>query len=51
MLGVLSVDKDFAIDGLELVGAGPEHLRNIVRSHRRRRKLVAALVALDEAEH
>ena len=51
LFDVPSVDEDFVVDGLKLVGARPEHLRNIVWSLRWRRELVAALVALDEAEH
>ena len=51
MFDVPGVDEDFAIDGLELIGAWSEHLRDDVRSLPRRRELVAVLVALDEAEH
>ena len=40
-----------AVDGLELIGACSEHLRDDVRSLPWRRELVAVLVALDEAEH
>ena len=45
------MDEDFPVDGLELVGARSEHLRNDVRSLPRQRELVAVLVSLDEAEH
>ena len=51
MFNVPGIDEDFAVDGLELVGAQSEHLRNDVRSLPRRRELVTVLVALDEAEH
>ena len=51
MFDVPSVDEDITIDGLELIGAWSEHLRDDVRSLPRRRELVAVLVALDEAEH
>ena len=47
LFDVLGVDEDFAVDGLELVGAQSEHPRDDVRSLLRRRKLVAVLVALD----
>ena len=51
LLDVPGIGEDFAINGLELVGARPEHLRDDVRSLPRWRELVAVLVALDEAEH
>ena len=51
MFDVPSVDEDITIDGLELIGAWSEHLRDDIRSLPRRRELVAVLVALDEAEH
>ena len=51
MFNVLGVDEDFAIDGLELVGAWLDHLRDDVRSLPWWREHVAILVALDEAEH
>ena len=51
MFDVLGVDEDFAIDGLELIGAWSEHLHDDVQSLLWRRELVAVLVALDEAEH
>ena len=51
MFDVPGIDEDFAIDGLEPVGAWSEHLHNDVRSLPRWRELMAVLVALDEAEH
>ena len=51
MFDVLGVDEDFAVVGLELVGAQSEHLRNDVWSLPQWRELVVVLVALDEAEH
>ena len=48
---VSDVDEDFAIDGLKLIGAWSEHLRDDVLSLPRRRELVQVLVALDEVEH
>jgi hypothetical protein len=51
LLNVLHVGEDFAIGGLELVGAGSEHLRDDVWSFPWWGELVAVLVALDEAEH
>ena len=51
MFDVLGVDEDFIVDGLELVGAWSEHLRDDVRSLPRRRELVVVLVALDNVEH
>ena len=51
MFDVLGVDEDFAIDGLELIGAWSKHLHDDVRSLPRRRELVVVFVALDEAEH
>ena len=47
----IGVGEDFIVDGLELIGACSEHLRDDVRSLPWRRELVAVLVALDEAEH
>ena len=51
MLDFLGVDEDFAIDGLDLVGAWSEHLLDDVWSLPWLRELMAVLVALDEAEH
>ena len=51
MLDVPDVDEDFAVDGLELVGAGLEHLRDDIRSLPWRRELVMVFVALDKAEY
>ena len=51
MFDIPGIDKDFAINGLELVGAWSEHLRDDVRSLPWRREFVAVLVALDEAKH
>ena len=51
MFDVLGIDKDFTVDGLELVGAWSEHLCDDVRSLPRRREPVAVLVALGEVEH
>ena len=51
MFDVPGVDEGFAVDGIELVGAWSEHLRDDVRFLPRRRELVVVLVALDEAEH
>ena len=50
MLDVLGIDKDFTVDGLELVCAWSEHLRDDVRSLPWWGELVAVLAALDEAE-
>ena len=51
MFDVPCSDEDFAVDGLELIGAWSEHLHDDVRSLPRQRELVAVLVALDEAKH
>ena len=51
LLDVLGIGEDLAADGLELVGAWSEHLRDDVRSLPRRRELVVVLVALDKEEH
>ena len=51
LFDVPGIDKDFTVDGPELVGAWSEHLHDDVRSLPWRRELVAVLVALDEAEH
>ena len=51
MFDVPGIDEDFAIDGLELIGAWSEHLRNDVRSLPWWRELVVVLVALDDVEH
>ena len=51
MFDVSGVDEDFAVDGLELVGAWSEHLRDDIWSLPWRRELVAVLIALDKAEH
>ena len=51
LLDVPGIDEDYVVDGLELVGAWSEHLRDDVRSLPRRRELMAVLVALDEVEH
>ena len=51
MFDVLGVDEEFAVDGLELIGAWSEHLHDDVWSLARRRELVVVLVALDEAKH
>ena len=51
LFDVLGIDEDFAIDGLELIGAWSEHLHDDVWSLPWRRELVAVLVALDEAKH
>ena len=51
LLDVLCIDEDLTVDGLELVGAWSEHLRDDVRSLPWQRELVAVFVALDEAEH
>ena len=51
MFDVPGVDKDFAVDALELIGAWSEHLYDDVWSLPRRREHVAVLVALDEVEH
>ena len=51
MFDIPSIDEDLAIDGLELVGAWSEHLRDNVRSLPWWRELVAVLVALDKVEH
>ena len=44
------MDEDSAIDGLELVGARSEHLRDDVWSLPRQGQLVAVLAALNKAE-
>ena len=51
MFDVLGIDKDYAVDGLELVGTWSEHLRDDVRSLPWQRELMVVLIALDEAEH
>ena len=51
MFDVLGIDEDFAVNGLELIGAWSEHLRDDVHSLPWWRELVVVLVALDEAEH
>ena len=51
MFDVPSVDKDFIVDGTELVGAWLENLHDDVRSLPLWRELVTVLVALDEVEH
>ena len=51
MFDVLGIDEDFAVGGLELVGAKSEHFREDVWSLPWWRELVAVLVALNEAEH
>ena len=53
MFDVLGIDKDFIIDGLELIliGAWLEHLHHDIQSLPQQRELVAVLVALDETEH
>ena len=51
MFDVLGVDEDFAVDGLELVGAWLEHLCDDIWSLPWWRELVAVLVAQDEVEH
>jgi hypothetical protein len=51
LFDVLGIDEEFTVDGLELVGAYSEHLRDDVWSLPWRRELVAILVSLDEAEH
>ena len=51
MLDVPGINEDSAVDGLELVGARSEHLRDDIWSHPWRRELVAVLAALDEAEN
>ena len=51
MFDVPGINKDFTLDGLELVGAWSEHLNDDVQSFPRRRELVVVLVALDEVEH
>ena len=50
MLNVIGIDKSFAVDGLEPVGAWSKHPHNDVRSLLWWRELVVDLVALDEAE-
>ena len=50
MFDVLGIDKDYAVDGLELVGTWSEHLHNDIRSLPWWRELVAVLAALDEVE-
>ena len=51
MLDVPGIGEDLAVDGLELVGAWPEHLHDDIRSLPQRRELVAVLAALDEMEN
>ena len=51
MFDVPSVDEDFTVDGLKLVGAWSEHFYNDIRSLPWWRELVAVLVSLDEADH
>ena len=51
LLDVLGIGEDFVVDGLELVGAWSEHLRDDIRSLPQWRELEAVLVALDEVEH
>ena len=51
MLDVPDIDEDFAIDGLEFVGARSKHLRDDIRSLPWRRELMMVLVALDEVKH
>ena len=51
LFNVLGINEDFAIDGLELVCARSEHLRDDIRCLPWRRELAAVPVALDEAEH
>ena len=51
MLNVPDIGEDLAVDGLELVGAWSEHLRDGVRSFPRRGELVMVFVALDEVKH
>ena len=51
LFDVPGIGEDLAIDGLELVGAWSEHLRDDVWSLPRWKELVAVLVALDEVEH
>ena len=51
MLDVPGIGEDLAVDGLQLVGAWPEHLCDNVWSLPRRGELVVVLVALDEVEN
>ena len=51
MLYVPGIDENLTVDGLELVGAWSEHLRDDVWSLPWQRELVAVLVALDKVEH
>ena len=51
LLDVLGIDEDFTVDGLELIGAWPKHLRNDVWSLPRQRVFVVVLAALNEVEH
>ena len=51
MFDVPGIDEDFVVDGLDLVGAWSEHLRDDVCSLPRWRELMVVLVALDEAVH
>ena len=51
MLDVPGIGEDLAVDGLQLVGAWLEHLRDDVWSLPRWGELVTILVALDEAEN
>ena len=50
MFDVLGIGEDLTVDGLQLVGAWTEHLRNYVCSLPRWGELVAVLVALNEVE-
>jgi hypothetical protein len=51
LFNIPSIGEDFAISGLELVGARLEDLGDDVWSLPWRSQLVTTLVALDEAEH
>jgi len=51
LFDVLGVDKDFVVDGLELVGAWSEHFHDDVWSLPRWRELCDGFVALDEAKY
>jgi len=48
LLNVLGVDEDLTIDGFELIGAWPKHLRDDVQSLLRRGELVVVLAYLAE---
>ena len=50
LLDIPGIGEDLTVDGLELVGAWPEHLHDDVWSLPLRRELVAILAALDEVE-